>query len=97
MINPDEVIGFLNHLLSLDREAIEKLVEIRVPCNEALTVHPTVQVQLEPGQSLVGILGILNGLCGAREDGWGFITAVYDGGPNGGLQLVRFEKTDRTR
>jgi hypothetical protein len=96
MTNPDEVIGFLNHLLFFDRAAIEALVENRIPCNEALADHPSVQVcDLEQGSPKVGLLGILNGLCGTREDGWGFIAAVYEEGPTGENQLVRFERTAR--
>ena len=73
------VIDFLNELVAIDREAVEKLIETRVPCNQALTDHPTVQVSCLPGQQhVVGMLGILNGLVGAKADGWGYIMADFD-------------------
>lgn len=76
----DTIIRFLNELYQLDPEAIEKLVETRVPCNDKLADHPTVQVSLDPvtKQSTVGLLGIMNGLVGTRPDGYGYIAGVYD-------------------
>lgn len=56
----------LNDALRLDGEAINQLFQTRVPCNRALSLHPTIQVAdredgFDPGQ-VVGILGILNGM-----------------------------------
>ena len=87
-----QAISFLNELIALDPQAITALVESRVPCNQALADHPTVQVSATTGNGFsVGLLGVLNGLFGAREDGWGFITAVFD--DNG--QITEFKKTER--
>jgi hypothetical protein len=88
------VIRLLNDLLKLDPDAIKELIESRVQCNEALANHDTVQVSgyADPPDGLggsdtiyrVGLLGILNGLCGAYGEeggdkvGWGPITAVFD-------------------
>lgn len=93
-IGLDEVIAFLNEVAALDREAVERLVAARAPCNEALSSHPSVQVGAIPGGWEVGLLGVLNGLFGAfgpeaaEREGWGPIAAVYEGGA-----LVRFERT----
>jgi uncharacterized membrane protein len=96
----DELIAFLNSLVAIDHYAIAELLATRVPCNEALAAHQSVQVAgagkdvayIAPGTFRVGILGILNGYCGTIDDGprknWGPITAVYDNG-----MLVRFERT----
>jgi hypothetical protein len=90
---PNDVINhtlkFLNELVETDPEAMRNLVETRVPCNQALADHPTVQVRSEEGQCSVGLLGILNGLLGTDTDGWGFICAVY----GDDLKLQRFART----
>jgi hypothetical protein len=81
----DETIAFLNQLLLIDRQAISKLMETRVPCNQDMVDHESVQVALVPGTApqeerlRVGLLGILNGLFGTFPDGpkkgWGLIVA----------------------
>jgi hypothetical protein len=78
MINVDEVISLLNEVYKLDPELAEKIVELRAHCNESIAAHPTIQVAKVQGEYLVGILGILNGLCGKDEDGYGYIAAMYD-------------------
>lgn len=81
VVDVDRVIEFLNSLVELDQEAIEKLIEARVFCNEALADHPTVQVGTYHSDSKlpkVGMLGILNGMFGADTQRWGYICAVYD-------------------
>lgn len=92
--NSEAVIDFLNELLALDRDAIMRLMDYRTPCNAALAEHPTVQV-VGREDWRVGLLGILNGLLGTRDEsearsGWGHITAVYDDDD----VLTHFRKTD---
>jgi len=74
-----KVIDYLNELLEIDPAAIEDLVKTRVPCSNALSWHPTVQV-VGGGEcpAMVGLLGIINGLCGVDADGWGPVAARYD-------------------
>lgn len=88
------IVGFLNELLAIDGAAIASLVETRVPCNEAMVAHPTVQTFYVTG-SRVGMLGILNGLAGSPKtwpdapDGFvppGSIEAIFDG-----TDLVNFQ------
>jgi len=81
-------INFLNKLLELDGNAINKLVGSRVECNEALAKHPTVQVQRDGTRTRigkeeaeifeVGLLGVLNGIFGINEDGFGQIVADFN-------------------
>ena len=73
----DEVIALLNEAVALDRKAMENLLNARVECNEALADHPTIQVSnyFVPGKYVVGILGILNGIFGISETGFGVIAA----------------------
>jgi len=77
----DRIIEVLNSALEADPAAVYALVESRVPCNEALADHPTIQVLAEGGTYGVGLLGILNGLAGTQvvkgRPGWGRISAVF--------------------
>lgn len=77
-VNLDAAIEFINELIETDREAITALWQNRVPCNQALADHPTVQVGEENGRFVVGLLGILNGLFGVDETGTGFIHFFID-------------------
>ena len=74
-INPQDVCDLLNELLKLDYHCVKTLVSHRVRCNEAIAGHPTVQVQkfIDDEHPKVGLIGILNGLFGIREDGVGAI------------------------
>ncbi len=92
-VSPDRVIDLLNELVKLDPEAAHALMEYRVPCNEALGDHPSIQVVQGESGLVVGLLGVLNGFFGADEEGWGTICGVYDDGDDG--KLLRFERTNR--
>ncbi len=80
--NPNPMICFLNHLLEVDRDAVENLIAARVPCGQALADHQSVQVGRKAGRPTVGLLGLLNGYFGTFDSGpkagWGPITAVVD-------------------
>lgn len=88
----NRIIGSLNEYLGLDQEAMASLVEFRVPANDSLLNHPSVQVAVDEGSSpMVGILGILNGILGVIPGSQvGYITAVFDDQNN---KLLRFELT----
>ncbi len=65
-----ETVDYLNELMALDEHAISWLMRQYIECNIPLTEHPTVQVQqLQSAHSecVVGVIGILNGLIGARD------------------------------
>jgi hypothetical protein len=85
------ICDFLNELLELDRPAIAALINNRVPCNQAMADHPTVQIGAEHGGFNVGMLGLLNGLCGVRENLYGLIYAIFDGEQGKFQNLIRFE------
>lgn len=95
--NVDAVVSYLNELVGIDRLAVEKLVDARVSCNEAMSLHPGVQVYIdETGESNLGLLGVFNGLLGpqpegSKKPGWGYIAAVYDEKE----ELVKFVRADR--
>ena len=85
----DRAIEVLNEMTMADREAVQLLVETRVPCNDALADHPTVQVHSDHGRHSVGLLGVINGLLGADDDGWGYVCAKFDDN----MQLIEFKRT----
>ena len=87
-----EVIHLLNELIDLDRPAMGALFANRVPCNPSLADHPTVQVGMQHGGYHVGLMGILNGLFGVDDNGWGPIALVFDDKPSGGCDLLRVER-----
>lgn len=88
----DSILDVLNDLLAADENAISSLVEHRVAANEALADHPTAQVVVcDYGPRIgpsIGLLGVLNAIVGADEDGYGYICAEYEG-----LRVKRFART----
>lgn len=88
----EKIVAFLNECLELDRPAVAALIANRVPCNQALADHPTVQAGAQHGGYNVGMLGILNGLCGTFENSTGAIAAIFETPAPGQFgDLVRFE------
>lgn len=84
---------FLNELLKADEDALNGLIDHRVPCSDALVEHPTVQVAVPPHHfapsvPTVGLVGILNGFVGRIQPG-AVLVAHYDGG-----RLVRFDTAE---
>lgn len=75
----DQAIEVLNRIHKADPTVMDALIRFRVPCNDEVRDDPTVQVGMISGQAHVGILGIINGLFGTDENGWGFIYANFDG------------------
>ena len=75
-----ETVDFLNSLIKVDSSAINSLFSTRISCNEDLADHETVQVMARGEFFQVGMIGILNGLFGIDEHGWGHISADYDDG-----------------
>lgn len=74
----DHVIEVLNEALLIDPEAIQSLLAIRVPCNQKLADHPTIQVMERNGKYTVGVLGLLNGIFGADENGCGYLAGEFE-------------------
>ena len=73
-------VAFLNDLLRLDPNFVQRLVTTRFECNQTIADHPTVQVavkehepDLVPGDHpfACGFIGVLNGCLGIHEDGTG--------------------------
>jgi hypothetical protein len=82
-----ETVDFLNELLVIDPDAVNAMFSFRFSCGRKLADHPTVQVgMLGGGHPVVGLIGILNGLFGADEWGWGHLSADY----NDQGRIIRF-------
>lgn len=75
-----EVIDTLNRIHTKDPTVLPTLISFRVPCNEELAGDPTVQVGKSENGWNVGLLGILNGICGVNASDIGFVAAYYDKG-----------------
>lgn len=73
-------VAVLNEALVADPAAVYALLCNRVPCNETLAAHPTIQVGRVPGMDHalyhVGMLGVLNGVIEAATGQR--IAAKYD-------------------
>lgn len=93
----DRAVAILNQIHQMDPTVLPALINYRVPCNEILADHPTVQVGpidkiSNTGPAEVGLLGILNGIFGTVPGhGYGYIAAHYDDARN----LTHFERMDR--
>jgi hypothetical protein len=83
MVTKEEAVKILNEIHQLDPTVLQPIIDYRVPCNEALANHPTVQVgHWKPDGGLkVGFLGILNGIFGVNDKGWGWIAAEFSEPP----------------
>lgn len=81
-VTPEEVVRVLNEALTLDPLAIQYLMDTRVKCNRDMAEHEAIQVlpvgpRENPTEFRVGLMGLLNGLFGADENGTGPISAIY--------------------
>lgn len=77
-IKISEVVEMLNEMLKIDQEATSDLVKSRVKCNEGLAEHPTIQVSECGNTYEVGLIGVLNGIFGIDENGFGHIAYEID-------------------
>lgn len=75
----DEILDRLNSALEADRKAVSYLITHKICCNDKLADHPTVQCgMLNKDQYTIGMLGIINGIIGIKDDGYGYICANID-------------------
>lgn len=71
-----DVIDLLNELCDADPHAVRNLVNSRAMCNETIGEHPTVQTEKVDENYYFGLLGVLNGLFGVDNDGYGPIVML---------------------
>ena len=79
-VTAKDVCELLNELLDLDKNFVQNLVDARVKCNEDIANHPTVQVRQNKKDEFAsaGILGVINGIFGIRDNGLGVLCMVID-------------------
>lgn len=80
----------LNSALAADPEAMRELLAARVPHNNALAEHPTIQCGMDGPIPGVGLLGIINGMFGVDDRSWGAIAAVPE--TDASSRIIRFER-----
>jgi len=73
-VKVEDVVDLLNEYLKLDPKGAELLVSTRIPCNEKITDHPTIQTFY----LTVGLIDFLNGLFGIGKKGSGPIVACFN-------------------
>ena len=83
-------IEVLNDALARDPDAITRLVNMRVDCNEALSAHPTIQIGVYGGVHRVGVLGLINGALGDSPSGVIGAQGRMDGETGRFLKVRRF-------
>lgn len=64
-----DAVDLLNDVLERDRDAITRLINTRIDCNESLASHATVKVQKFGDTYRIGVLGLLNGALGGSPSG----------------------------
>lgn len=74
----DKAIEVLNRALEKDPIAIRQLFRSQVSCNDDLADDPDIQVRQKDKQCFLRPLGLINGLFGAAEDGFGKIVVIVD-------------------
>ena len=82
-----EVIDFLNDALHTDSKAVTELFFDRKKCNAGMANHKTIQCGMIRGESYVGVLGLLNGMFGIDENGYGTIMMMIEE-----CKITRFKK-----
>lgn len=87
----DSIIEFLNEVLRLDPHFVSGMLKARIPCNDKIATHPSIQAWgageyktfvIPEDEARCSFLGLLNGYCGVFDDGpyqgWGPIAAVVE-------------------
>jgi hypothetical protein len=81
----------LTEICQTEPEAVSALVAHRVRCGPALAGHPTVQIDGDKAGGWVGLVGILNGLCGSTlPGGWPRIVAELTQDDDGSVHCIGF-------
>ena len=62
-------VQMLNGALERDPEAITRLVNQRIECNDALAADPAIRAQVIDGVARIGVLGLLNAALGDSPTG----------------------------
>ena len=93
-INIDDAIEYLNSVLEADPLALRALLCTFIPCNDKLAKHPTAIVSpvWQEGYT-IGMMGLINGMFGIREDNYAAICYKIDMDRN---EIIGFYRMDET-
>lgn len=83
-----KAVQVLNEILRHEPDVIRELFALKFNVSKEVIDHPTIQFFETEGSYKLSVLGLINGLLGIRKDGYGYITAIYDGD-----KLIEFEFT----
>lgn len=89
-ITIQSAVKLLNEALNIDCVAINALFGMRTSCNKKLSKHKTIQVvKVFDDFYQVGFMGILNGMFGVDENGWGCICMDVNDGEITGFRILK--------
>lgn len=71
-----KAVAVLNRALEADPEAVNSVIQHRVSCNGTLALDESIQVGQRSAEYTLSALGLINGIVGVGDDGWGFVAAV---------------------
>jgi hypothetical protein len=70
------------------RRDVQTLMNMRCAVSQKTSDHHSIQVREEGDVDTMSFLGLLNGLIGVQENGYGYVSAVVDG-----IELISFERS----
>lgn len=73
-----ETVEYLNSLLAADPLAMRAMLRTLTICNNTLAEHPSAQVWDCGDTAAIGLMGVINGLFGIDDNGWGAIAYCID-------------------
>lgn len=89
----DEMVTFLNEFLSLDPQATSEFLNRRILVNDLVVNHPTIQCRVKDNQGSINLIGLLNGLFGIDEKGYGALCYVIEEADR--ETILRFQRYKR--
>ena len=88
MATPADAVRILNEALAAEPDAVDRIFARQAAPAGKLVDHPTIQV----GRNTLSALGIINGIFGVDERGWGFIAAEIEQETG---RIIRFCETPK--
>ena len=96
-ISLEEAIKFLNEILKEDPELINSIFNTYHKCNKKTRGHKTIQVccsgDYSENNPACRLIGLLNGLFGIDEDGYGGMNVYYE--TLKGVKIEKFKLLDK--
>lgn len=97
----DQAVKVLNEALLSDHDALKNLINCRVPCNDILRDHESIQVGVNKlNIASISTLGLINGILGIEPlTGFGFVNMICEGHMSSNKvyiidKIIKFSITD---